>query len=80
MTMKNDAKIEEELTCRFNVDMKNFTNFDPKTEKSEKIVLQSICCLSYITHKSYLYDLWFEKLLEKYGKFSPEYFVSNFGD
>ena len=31
MTMKNDAKFEEELTCDFKVDMKNFTNFDPST-------------------------------------------------
>ena len=31
MKMKNDTKIEEELTCRFKVDMKNFTNFDPST-------------------------------------------------
>ena len=31
MTMKNDAKTEEELTCRFKIDMKNFTNFDPST-------------------------------------------------
>ena len=32
MTMKNDTKIEEELTCRFKIDM-NFTNFDPSTWK-----------------------------------------------
>ena len=32
--MKNDAKIEEELNCRFKVDMRNFTNFDPSTRKS----------------------------------------------
>ena len=32
MTMKNDTKIEEELTCRFKIDM-NFTNFDPSTRK-----------------------------------------------
>ena len=31
MTMKNDAKLEEELTCRFTIDMKNLTNFDPST-------------------------------------------------
>ena len=31
MTMKNDAKTEEELTCCFKIDMKNFTNFDPST-------------------------------------------------
>ena len=28
MTMKNDAKIEEELTCQFKTDMRNLTNFD----------------------------------------------------
>ena len=38
MTMKNDTKIEEELTCRFKIDMRTFTNFDPSTEKSKKIV------------------------------------------
>ena len=38
MTMKNDTKIEEELTCRFKIDMRNFTNFDPSTQKSKKIV------------------------------------------
>ena len=29
MTMKNDTKIEEGLTCRFKIDMTNLTNFDP---------------------------------------------------
>ena len=36
MTMKNDAKFEEELTCHFKVDMRNLTNFDPSTWKSQK--------------------------------------------
>ena len=31
MTMQNDTKIEEELTCRFKIDMRNLTNFDPST-------------------------------------------------
>ena len=31
MKMKNDTKVEEELTCRFKIDMMNFTNFDPTT-------------------------------------------------
>ena len=39
MTMKNDAKFEEELTCRFKIDMKNLTNFDPSTLKSQKFSL-----------------------------------------
>ena len=31
MRMKNDTKIEEEVTCQFKVDMKNLMNFDPGT-------------------------------------------------
>ena len=31
MAMKNNAKFEEELTCRFKIDMKNLTNFDSST-------------------------------------------------
>ena len=31
MTMKNDAKSEEELTCHFKIDMWNLINFDPST-------------------------------------------------
>ena len=29
MTMNNDTKFEEELTCRFKTDMGNLMNFDP---------------------------------------------------
>ena len=32
MVVKNDTKIEEEVTCRFKIDM-NFTNFDQSTRK-----------------------------------------------
>ena len=39
MTMKNDTKIEEELTCQFKIDMRNLTNFDPSTQKSRKCEL-----------------------------------------
>ena len=39
MTMKNDAKFEEELTCQFKIDMRNLTNFDPNTRKSQKFAL-----------------------------------------
>ena len=31
MTMKNDTKFEEELTCQFKIDMRSFTNFEPRT-------------------------------------------------
>ena len=31
MKIKNDTKLEEELTCQFKTDMRNLTNFDPTT-------------------------------------------------
>ena len=40
MAMKNDTKIEKELTCRFKIDMSNLTNFDPSTRKSQKFALK----------------------------------------
>ena len=39
MTMKNDAKFEEEFTCCFKIYMRNLTNFDLSTQKSQKISL-----------------------------------------
>ena len=35
--MKNDTKFEEEFTCQFKTDMRNLTNFDPSTQKSQKL-------------------------------------------
>ena len=32
MTMKNDAKIDEELTCQFKINMRNLSDFDPCTQ------------------------------------------------
>ena len=37
MTMKNDTKFEEELTCQFKIDLMNLTSFDPSTRKSQKL-------------------------------------------
>ena len=39
MTMKNDAKFEEESTCQFKIDMRNLTSFDPSTQKSQNVAL-----------------------------------------
>ena len=39
MTMKNDAKYEEEWTCRSKIDMRNFTNFDMRIRKSQTFSL-----------------------------------------
>ena len=37
--MKNNAKFQEDLTCQFKIDMRNLTNFDPSTQKSQKFEL-----------------------------------------
>ena len=39
MTMKNNAKSEEELTCHFKIEIRSLTNFDPSTQKSQKFAL-----------------------------------------
>ena len=39
MTIKNDTKIEEELTLHFKTDTTNLTNFNPSTRKSKKFAL-----------------------------------------
>ena len=39
MTMKSDAKFEEESTHQFKVEMGNLTNFDLSTRKSQKFAL-----------------------------------------
>ena len=39
ITMKNDTKFEEELTCQFKIDTRNLTDFDPSTWKSQKSTL-----------------------------------------
>ena len=36
MTMKRDAKLEEELTCHFKIEMRTLINFNPSTRKSQK--------------------------------------------
>ena len=36
MTMKNDGKFGEKVTCRFKTGMRNLTNFDPSTRNFQK--------------------------------------------
>ena len=36
MTLKNDAKFDEELTCCFKIEKRNLKNFDPSTRKANK--------------------------------------------
>ena len=37
--MKNDAKFEIALICNFKIEMRNLTNFDPSTPKSQNFIL-----------------------------------------
>ena len=39
MTMKNDAKFEDELMCHFKIDMRNLKNFESNTQKSKRFAL-----------------------------------------
>ena len=34
---ENDAKFDEDLTCQFKIDLRNLTNFDLSTQKSQKL-------------------------------------------
>ena len=48
MTLKNDAKFKEKLTCSFKYDMRNFVNFHPTTQKSKKFPLKGYFCPKYM--------------------------------
>ena len=39
MTLKNDEKSEEKLTCQFKIDIMNLMNFDSRTRKSQNFTL-----------------------------------------
>ena len=87
MTMKNDTRTEEELTCRFKIDV-NFTKFDPSTQKVNffnwLLVIEVYFVWATKVQRSYFHDteelckFWrktdqcFDKRNEKFGKFSPE--------
>ena len=40
MTLKNDEKYKEKLTCCFKIDIRNWRNFDSRTRKSQTPTLQ----------------------------------------
>ena len=82
MKMKNDANIEEELTCRFKIDMRSFTNFDLKKFVSIGSLWPNYILFELQKYRGVIFhdtkeiykfwrktDLWFAKRLEKFGKF-----------
>ena len=39
MKLKRDTEFEKDTTCRFKIDIRNLTNFDLSTQKSQKCSL-----------------------------------------
>ena len=48
MTLKNDAKFKEKLTCGFEYDMRNLVNFHPTTQKSKTFTSMGYFCPKYM--------------------------------
>ena len=59
MTMKNDAKFEEELACHFKIDLRNLMNFGPRTWKSKKFAL-------WLAPLTRVYNVWAKKIQGSY--------------
>ena len=59
MTMKNDAKFEEELTCCFKIDMGSLMNFDLSTWRHKKFSLEC-------ARLSKVYMVWAKKVKRSY--------------
>ena len=50
--MKNDAKYEEDLTCKFKIDMRNLTNLDPSTQNLKNLRLNGLLSTKVSAKKS----------------------------
>ena len=57
MTMMNNVKFEKELTCQFETDMRNLSNFDPDTQKISSI---------YTLMGSKVFNVWAKKVQTSY--------------
>ena len=44
MTLKNDEKFKERLTCGFKYDMRNLVKFDSTAQKSENFTFMGYFC------------------------------------
>ena len=58
-TMKNEAKIKDELTCQFKTDMRNLTIFDPNTRKFKSFHFNELLLTK-------LYNVWAKKVQGSY--------------
>ena len=71
MKLKNNEKCEEELTCRFKIDIRNLMNFDSRTQKTSKIYTLMGCFWpKYIMFelKKYNYISWHESVMQNLKK------------
>ena len=59
MTMKNDAKFEEELTCRFKIDMTNLTNFYPALKSLKNLHFNGLLLTKVL-------NIWAKRLQRSY--------------
>ena len=72
MTMKNDAKFEEELTCRFKIDMSNLTNLTRALESQKNLCFNGLLVTKVnnvwakTVQRSYL--LWHWKVMQSLKK------------
>ena len=57
LTMNNDTKIEERMTCRFKIHMRNLTNFDSSTWKSKKLCFHGLLVTK-------IYNVWAKNVEE----------------
>ena len=91
MAMKNDTKLEEEVTCHFKINMNLTQNLTQALKKTKTFFLIGSLWPKYILFELRKYrgvifhdteefckfwiktDQWFEKIHEKFGKFSPEH-------
>ena len=53
MTMKNDTRFEEELTCQFKIHIRNLTNFWPEHSKNSK----NFTLMGYFWSKYIMFEL-----------------------
>ena len=60
MTIKNDTTSGEELTCQFKTDMRNLTNFDRSTQKSQTLLHFTGLLLTKV------YNAWAKKVQRSY--------------
>ena len=50
MTLKSDTKFGEESTCGFKIDLRNLTNFDVSTRKSQNFHCNGLLLSPFLGH------------------------------